>query len=134
MIPGATLKPVRRTGLEVQRVYDSLLDEIVSGTMRPGSKISEPDVARRFGVSRGPLREAIRRLEERQLVRCTPNSGARVIVHTPEEVIEAYEIREALEGMAARLAAVNMTDAERLELRQAFDAEKTRGKSGGYQA
>jgi DNA-binding GntR family transcriptional regulator len=132
IIARATLKPVRRTGLEVQRVYDSLLDEIVSGTMRPGSKISEPDVARRFGVSRGPLREAIRRLEERQLVHCTPNAGARVVVHTPEDIMEAYQLREALESMAARLAATNMTDRQIAELREIFEEEKTRGRSAGY--
>src|SRR5262245_10478728 len=108
-------------GLSVQRLFARLVDAIINGRLAPGAKLNEPDLSRGFGVSRGPLREAIRRLEERQLVRCTPNSGARVIVHTPQEVIEAYEIREALEGMAARLAAVNMTDEERLDLRNAFE-------------
>lgn len=126
------LRPVRRAGLEVQRVYDALLDDIVSGEMRPGSKISEPDVARRFGISRGPLREAIRRLEERQLVHCTPNAGARVVVHTPEDIIEAYQLREALESMAARLAATSMTNAEIAELRDIYEEEKARGRSAGY--
>jgi DNA-binding GntR family transcriptional regulator len=123
-----------RMGLSVQRLFDLLVDEIVTGRFPPGGKLNEPELARRFGISRGPLREAIRRLEERQLVRCTPNAGARVAVHTPEEIIEAYEIREALEGMAARLAATNMSDEERVGLRRAFEGEKTRGKSGGYQA
>ena len=126
------LRPVRRAGLEVQRVYDALLDEIVSGTLRPGQKISEPDLARRFGISRGPLREAIRRLEERQLVQCTPNAGARVTAHTPQDIIEAYELREALESMAARLAAANMTDAEIAELRDIYEEERARGRSAGY--
>ncbi|HEY0570634.1 MAG TPA: GntR family transcriptional regulator [Enterovirga sp.] len=132
IVNGRALKPVRRTGLEGQRIYDALLEEIVSGTLRPGTKISEPDVARRFGISRGPLREAIRRLEERQLVQCTPNAGARVVAHTPEDIIDAYQLREALESMAARLAATNMTDVEVAELRDIFEEEKSRGRSAGF--
>jgi DNA-binding GntR family transcriptional regulator len=123
---------IRRTGQEVQRVYDALIEEIVSGELSPGTKISEPDVARRFGISRGPLREAIRRLEERQLVQCTPNAGARVVVHTTEDIIEAYELREALECLAARLAAQKMTDDEIAELRETYQDEVVHGRSAGY--
>jgi len=121
-----------RTGLEVERVLETMMTEIVDGTIAPGAKLSEPHLARRFGVSRGPLREAIRRLQERQLVVCTPNAGARVVVHTPREILEAYEIREALEGLAARLAAANMTAEEVGELRRTFEAEVARGRSAGY--
>jgi DNA-binding GntR family transcriptional regulator len=126
-------KPARRGGLEVKRIYASIFDEIVSGTLPPGTKLNEPELAKRFGISRGPLREAIRRLEERQLVSCTPNAGARVVSHTPEEIIETFVIREALEGMAARLAATTMTDEELVVLREVFEAEKARGKSAGYE-
>lgn len=122
----------RRQGREVHRLFEVILNDIVSGAMAPGTKLSEPDLARRFGVSRGPLREAIRRLEERQLVQCTPNAGARVAVHSPQEIVEYYEAREALEGMAARLAAENMTDAEIAELRQVYEEEVERGVSGGF--
>ena len=113
-------------------MFETIVDEIVSGVMPPGMKLNEPDLARRFGISRGPLREAIRRLEERQLVHCTPNAGARVVVHSPEEIIETYELREAIEGMAARLAALNMTDEEVVELRRIFEEETARGRSAGY--
>lgn len=122
----------RRGGREVDRVFETMVEEIVSGVMAPGMKLREPDLARRFGISRGPLREAIRRLQERELVVCTPNAGARVIIHSPREILEAYEIREALEGMAARLAAKNMSDEEIVALRKAFEEEAARGKSGGY--
>jgi len=125
-------RPLRRGGVEVKRIYGAIFEEIVSGSLPPGTKLNEPELAKRFGVSRGPLREAIRRLEERQLVSCTPNAGARVVNHSPEEIIETFYVREALEGMAARLAATNMTDAELLELRQAFEAEKARGESAGW--
>lgn len=136
VIPDQTptdLKPPRRGGLEVKRIYAAIFEEIVSGTLTPGSKLNEPELAKRFGISRGPLREAIRRLEERQLVSCTPNAGARVVIHSPEEIIETFVVREALEGMAARLAATNMTEPELIKLREVFEAEKARGKSAGYE-
>lgn len=113
----------RREGREVERIFDTIIEEIISGLITPGTKLNGPDLARRFGCSRGPVREAFRRLEERQLVQCTPNAGARVVLHTPQEVIETYEVREALEGLAARLAARHMTDEERRDLRAAYDAE-----------
>ena len=122
----------RRMGREVERVFDSIINEITSGSLSPGTKLNGPELAKRFGCSRGPVREAFRRLEERKLIHCTPNAGARVVEHTPQEVIEAYEIREALEGLAARLAARHMSDAEVTELREGFEAEVARGRSGGY--
>lgn len=126
--------PPRRVGREVERVFESIIDEITSGALPPGTKLNGHELALRFGCSRGPVREAFRRLEERKLVHCTPNAGARVVEHTPQEVIEAYEIREALEGMAARLAARHMSDAELAELRQCFEAEVARGRSGGFRS
>jgi DNA-binding GntR family transcriptional regulator len=119
-------------GREVERIFENIINDITSGALPPGTKLNGPELARRFGCSRGPVREAFRRLEERKLIQCTPNAGARVVEHTPQEVIEAYEIREALEGLAARLAAQHMSDAELLELRQSFEAEVARGRSGGF--
>ena len=124
--------PARRAGGEVQRVFARVIDDITSGVLPAGAKLSEPDLARALGVSRGPLREAIRLLEERRLVRCTPNLGARVAVHTPREVLAAYEVREALEGLAARLAARNMSDGERAELRTVYEQEVSAARSRGY--
>jgi DNA-binding GntR family transcriptional regulator len=118
--------------MEVKRIYAAIFEEILSGALPAGAKLSEPDLAGRFGVSRGPLREAIRRLEERQLVSCTPNAGARVVMHSPEDILETFVVREALEGMAARLAATNMTQEERAQLRQVFEAERARGRSASY--
>ncbi|UCE31274.1 MAG: GntR family transcriptional regulator [Burkholderiales bacterium] len=129
--PVETGAPNRRGG-EVQRIFRHIIADITEGVLRPGEKISEPELARAFGVSRGPLREAIRRLEERQLVRCTPNFGARVVSHTPREVLHAYEIREALEGLEARLAAANMSDAEIRELREVYVLEVSAARSRGY--
>ncbi len=122
----------KRMGDEVQRIFDALVDDILNGRLHADEKLSEPALARRFGVSRGPLREAVRRLEERKLVSRTPNFGARVASYTPRQILEHYQIREALESLAARLAAENMTDVEVASLRKAFDDEVTRGRSADY--
>jgi DNA-binding GntR family transcriptional regulator len=98
------------------RLFDALQRAIVEGEIPQGSKISEPELARQHGVSRGSLREAIARLEARKLVERRPNLGARVVTLSYEQLIEIFQLREALEGMAARLAAQNMSDTEIEEL------------------
>ncbi|WP_290702878.1 GntR family transcriptional regulator [Amphritea sp.] len=100
------------------KVCEQLVTAIVRGDIPPGQKISEPELARTYGISRGPLREAIRHLEGLRLVVRIPHVGARVVSLTPEELVEIYRIREALEGMACRLAAENMSTAEIQGLRE----------------
>lgn len=94
------------------RVFARLQDDIVRGEIPPGSKISETGLANHYGVSRGPLREAIRRLESRKLLERVVHVGTRVASLSVVDLIEIYHVREALEGMAARLAAEKMTDQE----------------------
>ncbi|EKF74109.1 GntR family transcriptional regulator [Alcanivorax hongdengensis A-11-3] len=94
------------------RVFARLQDDIVRGVIPPGSKVSETELASRYGVSRGPLREAIRRLESRKLLEREVHVGTRVASLSFDDLIEIYHVREALEGMAARLAAEHMTDDE----------------------
>lgn len=102
--------------VRLQTIADSLagqlVDAIVRGQIAPGSKLNEPGLARQFHVSRGPLREAIRRLEGLSLVERIPHSGARVVSLSIEKLLEIYDVREVLEGMACRLAARNMGDDE----------------------
>ena len=98
------------------RVVDHLTHAIISGELSPGSRISEPKLAKQLGVSRGPLREATRRLQERMLVTHTPRQGVRVIELSQETLQEVCAIREALEGVAAREAARNITAQEADEL------------------
>ena len=100
------------------RVFAQLQDDIVRGALKPGTKLGETELAGRYGVSRGPLREAIRRLESRKLLERIPHVGTRVASLEPADLIEIYHVREALEGMAARLAAVQMSDAEVAGLRE----------------
>ena len=93
-----------------------LIEAIVSGELEPGAKISEPELAKRFEVSRGPLREAMMRVEGLGLIERIPHVGARVITLCEEKLIELYSVREALEGMAARLAARYITAEELMGL------------------
>jgi DNA-binding GntR family transcriptional regulator len=96
----------------VDVVADRIEAAIISGVLEPGSRLSEQALATSLGVSRGPLREAIRRLEGRKLLQRTPNIGVRVAALSLKDLIEILQIREALEGMACALAAKNMTDSE----------------------
>ncbi|CAN7595024.1 GntR family transcriptional regulator [Phenylobacterium sp. LjRoot219] len=96
----------------VDVVAERIEAAIISGALEPGSRLSEQALAASLGVSRGPLREAIRRLEGRKLLQRTPNIGVRVAALSLKDLNELLQVREALEGMAAGLAAKNMTDAE----------------------
>lgn len=113
------LEPETRTLAD--RVCRQIVTAIVKGEIPPGHKISEPELARTYGISRGPLREAIRRLEGWRLVERKAHVGARVVQLSTRELIEIYRVREALEGMACRLAAQNMTDEEIASLKQLLD-------------
>lgn len=95
-----------------ENLTEYLIEAIVEGQIAPGSKISEPELAKRFEVSRGPLREALMRIEGLGLIERIPHVGARVIQFSSEKLVELYAVREALEGMAARLAARNITEIE----------------------
>lgn len=94
------------------KTFFQLRSDIVEGQIAAGSKLSEVDLATKYGVSRAVIREAINRLESCHLVERKPNIGARVVSLTSEGLIQLYQVRESLEGMAARLAAKNMTDTE----------------------
>lgn len=94
---------------------------IMSGEMAPGDKISESLLARRLGISRGPLREAIGRLEGLGLVTRVANQGPRVTALNARELMELLVVREAIEGMSARYAAVNATTAELQRLERLLD-------------
>lgn len=106
-------------GTLAERVYRRLSAAILSGELAPGAKISEPALARAYGVSRGPLREALHRLQERKLIARSANQGPRIVQPSPAALAELFVVREALEGMAARLAANHATDTEIAALRAA---------------
>lgn len=126
----ANLEPANENGTEsrtlADRVCEQIVTAIVVGDIAPGSKISEPELAKEYGISRGPLREAIRRLEGLKLVERKPHVGARVVQLSLKELVEIYRVREALEGMACRMAAEYMSDDEIKNLRDLLD-EHERG-------
>lgn len=114
------------------QITEVLRDAIVRGDITPGTKLSEPKLAEEYSVSRGPLREAIRRLESINLVKHIPHEGVRVITLDLPQVIEIYHVREALEGKAAALAARNMSAEQIGHLRHLLDlAEQHMKNSGG---
>ncbi|WP_315901601.1 GntR family transcriptional regulator [Salipiger bermudensis] len=96
--------------------YALLLQEITSGRLEPGTRITETELAERLQMSRTPVREALRRLEAEGLVTHKPRVGVIVRQLSYSELMELYEMRWVLEGTAARLAARAASDVEIEEL------------------
>lgn len=113
-----------------QRVYDHLRDEIMGDRLPPGTELSEVALSRELAVSRGPIREAIGRLAAEGLVTVRPRRGAEVRSITPEELIESYQVREALEVLAVRLAVPRITDAELAGLDELADQMSEHARKG----
>jgi DNA-binding GntR family transcriptional regulator len=104
-------------GTLAEQLFHQLTEAILQGELPLGSKISEPLLAQRYGVSRGPLREALHRLQERHLITRSANHGARVVEATPETMNAIFQVREVLEGLSAREAAMRITEPELRALR-----------------
>ncbi len=94
------------------KTFLQLRQDIVEGLIAAGSKLSETELSTNYAVSRAVIREAINRLESCHLVERKANVGARVVSISTEGLMELYQVREALEGMAARLAAIHMDEGE----------------------
>ncbi|MBU2710728.1 GntR family transcriptional regulator [Zooshikella harenae] len=115
------------------RIFNELLQAILSGQLIPGSKINEAELAARHGCSRGPLREALQRLEGLHLILREAHVGARVVSLSDQQLTELYQIREVLEGLACRLAAQHMTERAKDELRRLLDTHRRYLEDGGHQ-
>ncbi|MBW1698931.1 MAG: GntR family transcriptional regulator [Deltaproteobacteria bacterium] len=113
-----------RHGQRAEEIIGILTEEILNGPLVSGDRLAEKDLAERFGTSRGPVREALRKLEARGLVCFSPNVGARVAFYTLSDFINLFLAREAMETMAARLAATSMTQQEKAELRLLLEAHE----------
>ena len=100
------------------KVFTQIQQAIVDGEMPAGTKISEPELSKRYEVSRSTLREALNRLEKCHLIERKPNVGSRVVECTVEGLLDLYIAREALEGMACRQAAMKMSDDEIADMKQ----------------
>lgn len=99
-------KPLR------ELVFESLREAIITGKLSPGERLMEIQMADEMGVSRTPVREAIRKLELEGLVVMLPRKGAYVAGLSLKDITDVFEIRGALEGLAAELAAERITDEE----------------------
>jgi DNA-binding GntR family transcriptional regulator len=107
----------------VERIAERLSNAILAGEIPLGSKLREQSLAASLGVSRGPLREAIRRLEGRHLIERVPNHGPRVISLDASDIHEIFMLREALEGIACRVATELMTADEIGELEKLVERQ-----------
>jgi DNA-binding GntR family transcriptional regulator len=123
-------KPVLSGPLTSHSLVDQLVERlesaIMNGELPPGHRLSEQTLAESLGVSRSPLREAIRQLEGRRLVERVPNVGARVTMTIGRDLEEILVIRESLEALAARLTAANISDQELVELEELLEVRGDR--------
>jgi DNA-binding GntR family transcriptional regulator len=101
-----------------EQVADHLREEILANRLSPGTELGEVMLAQSLGISRGPLREALGQLAAEGLVTIVPRRGAVVKRLTRQEFLDAYQVREALESLAIKLAVPRLTDPERAELRR----------------
>src|SRR5690349_434764 len=108
-------------GTEADEGYERLYQAILRSEFQPNERLIEIDLAQRYNVGRAAIRTALARLEQDGLVERTPNRGARVRAISGEEAVETLEARAVLEGLAARYAARNVTDADITELRAIVD-------------
>lgn len=95
---------------------EAIRNEILNGEFFPGAWLRERDLVEQLQVSRTPIREALKQLEADGLIEIVPYRGAKVKAIDPDKVIDEYVIRAALEGLAAELAVINITDADIEEL------------------
>ncbi|MBW2112679.1 MAG: GntR family transcriptional regulator [Deltaproteobacteria bacterium] len=99
-----------------QEIADTLRDMIMSGELREGDKIRENELCGLMGISKTPLREALRVLSAEGLIKLIPNRGSYVTVPTFEEIKEMFDVMSVLEGVCARTAAEKMKDRDFLRL------------------
>ena len=110
----------RYSSLE-ERVYGILSEEILSGKIERGTTLTELALSERLGVSRTPIRAALRRLCEDGLVRLEANRAAVVVGITEDDIIDIYQIRVRIEGLASGIAAQRMTQTEKKALRESVE-------------
>jgi DNA-binding GntR family transcriptional regulator len=104
-----------------ERVHDHLREEILSNRLPAGTELQEVALSKELGVSRGPIRESLGRLAAEGLVTVRPRRGAVVRSLSKREFTEAYQVREALEMMAVRLAVPRLTEDDLARLQELID-------------
>ena len=99
-------------------VFNTLRDAILTGKLVPGERLMENQLADKLGVSRTPVREALRMLELENLVELVPRKGAQVLDMSEKDVINILEVRSALEGLATSLACKKMAKEDLQQLKE----------------
>ena len=118
-------------------VRRQIADKIISGDLRPGEELDEKRLAETFGVSRTPIREALRQLAASEMIEWRPHQSAIVAQITPSRMVEMFEMMAELEGFCGRLSARRMTPAEHAELlsvHKKFEPYVKSGNKEGYHA
>jgi DNA-binding GntR family transcriptional regulator len=115
--------PVERSS--AAEAYNLLLQEIEAGTLAPGSRLREVELAERLQISRTPVREALKKLESQGLVAHEPHFGAMVATLDYGQIVELYQYRELLEAEAARLAAIHASPTEIEVMQQIVHSERS---------
>lgn len=121
-------KPLR------EMVYEELKMQILKGSIIPGTRMMEVELAEEMGVSRTPIREAIRKLEKEGLVTIEPRRGAYASMISTEDMVEILEVRQDLEGLAAFFAADRMTKSQMDELREVSNSYNEAVRQGNMEA
>jgi DNA-binding GntR family transcriptional regulator len=114
------IRELRRNNL-ASDVADILRDTITNGELPPGTRLVEQDVSQQLGISRGPLREALRLLETEGLVNSYPGRGSFVAELSEKDIVEIYSLRTILEEMAIRLASRKSSSEDLMELEKILE-------------
>lgn len=115
-----------------QLAYDRIREGILSLELKPGEPLSENRLAQKLQISRTPVREALKQLERDGLLRFAPPKGAFVTELRSQDILEIYQVRESLEGLAARLAAEQMSDADIATLDEELNERYRQVKSDAW--
>lgn len=117
-----------------ERAYNTLRAGIIEGVYPPGTRVTEQEIAASAGVSRTPVREALRRLEAEGLLRFVPHQGAFVTSWSDQDAEDIFELRAMLEGYGARLAASKATSENIRQLRDLAEGQcqEAAERSPGY--
>jgi len=117
-----------------EKILETIREAIINGTLKSGERVSEPELAERFGISRTPIREAFRQLESEGYLTVAPRKGAMVTSLSERDVEEFYAIKSILEGYAARMAAEKLTDKEIERLEAINERLETLAEDGDIKA
>lgn len=128
------VRPRKESPRLAEDLRHSLENEIFSGALMPGERLDETGLAKRFRVSRTPVREALVQLASSGLVEMRPRQGAVVATITVQRLLQMFEVMAEMEALCARLAARRMTPAERTVLRHAHEACSRKAKGDDPEA